>query len=309
MELKQLTLEDTPAWAQLLSTCFDQSIRDMEQLIRWLYCIGTLEAFGMWDGDVLIAQYGCLHRTMSFNHLMMPLGMSMNMAVHPDYRGQGLIKRVSQPVYDNLQNNHVMFGMGFSNAQGVQVDKHSKGYGYEFVGQMQPMIIKTRDFKSPTLKRLDTLPNPFCITPNQSSTKAHFSKDTNHLIHRYLQHPFRRYEYGIWCEDNRICGIVVYKIVRLMGIKSAALLDVFSPQPEELIMRWSTTLHHNHIHLIHLLASPQSHIKQILRTRFLTFDTSFTRNPYYLTVKPLATYFDAELLNFDQWDLVGGDVL
>lgn len=281
----------------------------MQQLIEWLYCLGTIEAYGLWNDGQLVAQYSCLHRAIIFNNLALSLGLSMNMAVHPNFRGKGLIKQVSQPVYDRLRDKQVVFGMGFSNAQGVQVDKHSKAYGYQIIGQMQSLVIKTHNFKMPSLTPLHTLPEPFCIQPNLSSSAAHFGKDTNHLIRRYLHHPFRDYEYGIWHENKEILGIVVYKKVSLWGIPAAALLDVYSQQPDEFLMRWSSTLCKSHIHLIHMLSSPQSEIKQIFRDHFLALEAPFTRSPYYLTVKPLANYFDTRLLNFNQWDLIGGDIL
>lgn len=309
MDLRPLTITDISQWGDLLACCFNQPVTYMQQLVEWLYGLGAIDAYGLWDNDQLIAQYSCLNRTISFNSLTIPLGMSMNMAVHSDYRGQGLIKRVSQPVYEILRKKQIAFGMGFSNAQGVKVDKHSKSYGYQVIGKMQPTIVKVRDFKLPPLKPLDTLPNPFYVQPNQSSTDAHFGKDTNHLIRRYLQHPFRHYQYGIWCEHDKIHGIVVYKTVNLRGIPAVALLDVYGQRPAELLMRWSSTLHHNHIHLIHMLVSPQSHIKQIIKQHFLTIHAPFTCNPYYLTVKPLVSYFDTNLLSFNQWDLIGGDIL
>ncbi|MEZ4646792.1 MAG: GNAT family N-acetyltransferase [Chloroflexota bacterium] len=59
-----------------------------------------LLAWGAWDGARLAAQYSCLLTSLRLPGTEEParVGMSINMAVHPDYRGQGLIKQVSQPV-------------------------------------------------------------------------------------------------------------------------------------------------------------------------------------------------------------------
>ena len=157
MDLRPLTRIDIPQWADLLACCFNQSSTHMQHLISWLYCLGDLEAYGIWDNNKLIAQYTCLHRTILVNSQIVPVGMSMNMAVHPDYRGQGLIKHVSQPVYETLCNKDVMLGIGFSNAHGVKVDKHSKGYGYQVIGKMHSIITPTREFKRPSLKLSDTI--------------------------------------------------------------------------------------------------------------------------------------------------------
>ena len=95
----------------------------------------------------------------------------------------------------------------------------------------------------------------------------------------------------------------------LLGIPAVALLDVFSNHPEELLMRWSTTLKQHQIHLIHTLATPQSGIKFILKNHFLSVKPPITRNPYYLTIKPLSHELDVTLFDFVNWDLIGGDVL
>jgi hypothetical protein len=308
MDLRRLKLTDKTQWGRLIGLCFNQSSSDMERLMYWLSCIGPIEAYGLWDNDTLVAQYACLLRTVYVDDKPIYVGMSINMAVNPAYRGQGLIKQVSQPIYDSLQDKNVMFGMGFSNAQGVKVDKHSRGYGYQVVGKMQPLIIMLRSFKRPQLILYDNLPRLQSDISNHQQ-KAHLHKGLNYIMRRYSHHPFRQYHYGIWQEDTQILGIVVYKKVKLWGVPSVALLDVYSDDITELLMRWSTTLREQNMYLCHTLVSQQSVIKYVLQQHWRILHAPFSRTPYYLTVKPLSNLMKPSLLDFCEWDLIGGDVL
>jgi len=309
MDLRPLTLADVNQWGQLIGICFDQPSSDMEHLLSWLTCLGHLEAYGLWDNEKLVAQYACLLRNVIYGDTPIPVSMSINMAVHPNYRGQGLIKQVSQPIYDRLQDIQVMFGMGFSNAQGVKVDKHSRGYGYQVVGQMQSLITILKSFKRPSLILSDDIPDYQQSTIASYQQKTHFYKDLVYIMQRYRGHPLRQYHYGIWKEGDKILGLVIYKNVKLWGVPSVALMDVYSDNVKELLMRWSTTLRQHNIFLIHTLLTPQSTIKNILQQYWHVRHAPFSRTPYYLTLKPLSEPIETSLLDFDQWDLIGGDVL
>lgn len=309
MELRPLTPADSSQWGHLIGICFNQPSLEMERVLTWLTCLGHLEAYGLWDDNKLVAQYACLLRNVIYKDTPIPIGMSINMAVHPDYRGQGLIKLVSQPIYDHLTEKDVMFGMGFSNAQGVKVDKHSKGYGYQVIGRMQSLIAIVKSFKRPPLILSDDILRYGQGQLPNYQQKTHFQKDLAYITQRYGHHPLRQYHYGIWEEDDQILGIVIFKYVKLWGVPSVALMDVFGDNLEELFLRWSTMLRQNGIYLIHTLVTPQSAIKDILHRHWHVHQARFSRTPYYLTLKPLSEQIESSLLDFDQWDLIGGDVL
>ncbi len=309
MDLRPLTLADISQWAQLIGICFNQPSTDMERLLSWLTCLDHLEAYGLWDNEKLVCQYACLLRTVMNDDTPIPVGLSINMAVHPDYRGQGLIKQVSQPIYHQLKDKDVMLGMGFSNAQGVKVDKHSKGYGYQVIGQLQSLITIAKSFQYPALILSDDILQFHESHVTCRQQKTHFHKDLAYITQRYGHHPLRKYHYGIWKEGDQINGIIVYKHVKLGGLPSVALMDVYGDNMEELLMRWSTTLRQHNIFLLHTLVTPQSDIKALLQQHWNTYHAPFSRNPYYLTLKPISEQFQSSLLDFDQWNLIGGDVL
>lgn len=73
----------------------------MVQLLHWLYAGHDLIAWEVWDGSRLAAQYCSLLTALSIPDIAAPecVGLSINLAVHPDYRGRVLVKQVAQPVY------------------------------------------------------------------------------------------------------------------------------------------------------------------------------------------------------------------
>src|SRR5690349_13675851 len=138
MNIMPLSPEHHPACADLLAASFGRTSAEMSQLLRYLYAGYSVIAWGAWDGDRLVAQYSCLLTSLNVPGMDVPMlvGMSVNMAVHPDYQGRGLIKQIAQPVYQAVGEQGGMAGVGFSNAAGVKVDRRSKGYGYQVIGQM-----------------------------------------------------------------------------------------------------------------------------------------------------------------------------
>src|SRR5690349_4221723 len=103
MELRALTLANRQEWAALLAECFERQQTDTEKLLDWLYRLFQPVADGRWEDERLVAQYTALKRSLAFQKDLLSVGMSVNMAVHPDYRGRGYIKKMSAPVYDALK--------------------------------------------------------------------------------------------------------------------------------------------------------------------------------------------------------------
>lgn len=310
MKLEKLDLEHIDQWAALLAVCFDRSSEDMRQLIHWFFDMGEFLAYGIWDGDRLTAQYACLVRKLVYKDYCLLAGMSINMAVHPNYRGRGLIKQVSQPVYEGIIQKQGQLGVGFSNAQGVKVDKHSKSYGYQVIGKLQSLVVKFKDFgRQPLQLSNDLPPASEFVDDMYHSDQIHFEKNPEFLLQRYANHPLRQYRFSIWREKGNVMGIVVYKYVKIFGLRAIALLDVYGNDQAELLMQWSTAMCQTNVTFFHVLLSPNSAVKHILHTHWITLPAPVTRNPYFLTLKPLSEGLPDELFDFTQWDVIGGDVL
>lgn len=308
MEIRPLTAADHRAWSELLALSFDRSPAQMVALLTHLQRTG-LVAWGAWDGDQLAAQYSCLLADLRLPDVAQPVqvGISINMAVHPDYRGRGLVKKVAQPVYDTLTQCGVLAGVGFSNAEGVKVDQRSKGYGYQIIGQLQPLVARIRPFPTAVpLSLTDQLPNSLSISTPVSQIA--FDTTIQGLHRRYGEHPFRCYRFAVWEETGQVCGIVIYRPMKLLGIPAVALLGAYSDYLPTLLNGWLDAMYGQGYRLAHCLTSPAAPLRQQLQRLTLTFTPPYKRTPYYLTAKPLQPDLPADFLCFEQWNCVGGDV-
>lgn len=308
MDIRPLTAADHHAWSELLAISFDRSAEQMVDLLSHLQRTG-LVAWGAWDGDQLVAQYSCLLANLRLPDEDQPVqvGISINMAVHPDYRGRGLVKKVAQPVYETLAQCGVIAGVGFSNAEGVKVDQRSKGYGYEVIGQLEPLVARIRS--SPTavpLTLTEQLPKSLSISTH--APQIAFDTTIQGLHRRYCEHPFRCYHFGVWEEAGQVCGIVIYRPIKLLGISAVALLGAYSDYLPTLLNGWLHTMHGQGYRLAHCLTSPAAPLRQQLQRLTLTLTPPYKRTPYYLTAKPLQADLSADFLCFEQWNCVGGDV-
>ena len=291
-----LPLSQSPAWAALLALCFDKTTEQMTDLLSWLHTMGAVVAYGAWDGERLAAQYACLIRRIRIDGVSVEVGMSLNMCVHPDYRGQGLIKRVSTPVYAAITARGGVAGMGFSNAEGVQVDRHSKGYGYQVVGRL-PSRVLWLPAKSTAVKveLSDHWPESFTeFTPPGQGIS--FDYQPHDVAVRYSQHPFRRYCYGIWRDEDVVRGVVVYRPAGVRGVVS--LFGMYGEDVNSLLSGWARVMRQQGVYAAHLIGTAPHGVP-----------LPYTRNPYYLTVKSLGEQTPPELFEFARWRCSGGDIL
>ncbi len=310
MYFAPLTSKDNPKWAALLATAFDRTPDDMLRLLDWLHAGHTVIGWGAWDGDQLAAQYNCCMMNLQLaDGDRATVGMSINMAVDPAYRGRGLIKHVSQPVYEAFANCGGIAGVGFSNKQGVKVDLRSKSYGYQVVGQMQSAVVWLKPQKTDGLCLTDEWPTQtFAENLKPSTHQIKFITTPETLEHRFARHPFRKYQFGVWEEKGQIEGVVVYRNMKMGSLKGVALLALYAAEPTELLTRWSRSLQDEGTRFIHVLTTPESGLRLALNRLGYCVTMPCSRSPYYLTVKPFA-HTPSEFLDFRAWDCLGGDIL
>ncbi|KAA3659844.1 MAG: GNAT family N-acetyltransferase, partial [Chloroflexi bacterium] len=216
MKIAPLDRAHIDPWAALLATAFNRQIDLMHKLLDYLITDNRLLAWGAWDGSHLAAQYSCLRHHLHIPNQSSPVlvGMSINMAVHPDFRGQGLIKQVSQPVYKALKGQGGVAGVGFSNAEGVKVDRRSKGYGYRVLGQLQPTLAWIRSQAGANSLKLTTEWPDKPFTEPINPHRVCFQVTPSWIFHRYALHPFRHYPFGVWETAVSVRGLVVFRPFR-----------------------------------------------------------------------------------------------
>jgi GNAT superfamily N-acetyltransferase len=321
MQVRQLTSHptDVAAWASLIAAAFHRPLAEARSLWPWLNHNQSqgpaLIAWGAWDGDVLAAQYSCLPRRLHLPDAAEPVtvGLSTNMAVHPAYRGRGLIKQIAEPVYQALCECGALAGVGFSNADGVKVDQRSKSYGYQVVGQLQSHLVWLRRSKAEPLSMTYDWPNlPEQV--NDFGANPHFvafDASVLALHHRYAAHPFRRYRFGALCVGGTPAGLVIDRPIRLLGLRGASLLHVGAISMaalREVLTRWLAGLCADGFLFVRVLATPCAPGLVVLRQLGSAINLK-PRHPHYLTVKPLQPHVPQALFDLSRWNCFGGEVL
>lgn len=336
MRITPLTLDNLTPWAELLSAAFDRPTADMDRVLTRQHEAFPVVARGAWDGDVLAAQYSCLMRTLRVpgRDVPLPVGMSVNLAVHPAYRGQGLVRPLAERVYDEVRARGAVAGVGFSNAAGVQVDRRSRGYGYRVVGRLRPAVaVLLGPVRSPFVPHVLTLTDAWPTPPpiprdaglirfadavdvvayrdggDRDGADEGVGERSNVGVAGDGEPPARRYAYGVWRERGVTRGAVAFRWERWGRVRGATLLAAEGDDVPALIARWSASLRRRPVLIVRVLATPASPIWRALRRVAFTVPLPVSRTPYYLTVKPLGDDTPAELFDYARWDCMGGDVL
>lgn len=312
VEYRSLTLDDRSEWASLLAVSFDRTSEQMKHLLDWFHRGFELVTWGAWDGERLIAQYNCRLLLLHVPGLPEPAlaGMGLNMAVHPAFRGRGLLDTVARPVHEMMTARGCIAGVGFSSTGGLAVTRGSSSYAYQVLGPMTSsvVVLSRRRYPGP-LTLTDKWPEGNLTLPHEEAQFIRYAVTEASLRHRFAEHPFRRYQFGAWRDGSDLRGLVIYRPVRLRGVPAAALLGAYGADVPALLARWAGAVRHAGVPIIHVVTSPASPIRGALRSIGKRITVPISRNPYHLITRGLSDDTPPVLFELDRWDCVGGDIL
>ena len=312
MEYRSLTLDDRAAWARLLAVSFDRTPDQMEQLLLWFHRGFELVTWGAWDGDRLVAQYNCrllrLHVPGSAEPAL--AGMGLNMAVDPAYRGRGLLDTVAGPVHEMITARGCVAGVGFSSTGGLAVTRKSNSYAYRVLGPMTStmVVLSHRRYPEP-IELSESWPDGNLRLPRDDQRFVRYAVTPTSIHHRFADHPFRRYRFGVWRDGDEIRGLVVYRPVRLRGIRGVALLAAYGEDMPVLLGRWAGAIRRTGVPFVHVVSSPASPLQDAFRALGARVAVPFSRSPYHLIARALSDDTPPVLFELDRWDCIGGDIL
>lgn len=297
MITKPLNLAHIEPWSVLIGSAFGRPAEGIAASLIALHGAFPVLAWGVWDRDELIAQYSCLLRRLQVPELgrTVDVGYSFNLAVHPDHRGRGLVKLASEPVYRAVQEEGALAGVGFSNAQGLRVDRRSRGYGYRVVGRLPGRL--TLLLKRPAAEALPLMDRgaPVELHEPPPDRLARFADRLELLQHRLGQEEARGIHLSGWKAGAALRGAITHRWFRKGGLRGASLLSADGENLDELIRRWAAAVWDGGGRLIHVVASPAAPVRRALAGLGPGADPPVSRSPYDLTVKPLAGHFPPSL--------------
>jgi GNAT acetyltransferase-like protein len=312
VEYRSLTLDDRVAWARLLAESFDRTPAQMEQLLDWFHRGFRLVTWGAWDGDRLVAQYNCRLLRLHIPGLAepAPAGMGLNMAVDAAYRGRGLLEAVATPVHEMIAEQGCIAGVGFSSSGGLAVTRRSASYAYEVLGPMaSSVVLLSRPRYPEPLELSDEWPSGRLIFSDIDNGFIRYVATADSIRHRFAEHPFRRYSFGVWREGDDIRGLVVYRRGRIRGIPGVALLAAYGEDLPVLLGRWASAVRRLRVPVVHAVTSPASPIRDLLRVMGTRLTLPLSRHRYHLIARALREDTPRALFDLARWDCVGGDIL
>jgi hypothetical protein len=236
--------------------------------------------------------------------------MGLNMAVDPAYRGRGLLDLVATPVHDAIAARGCIAGVGFSSSGGLAVTRASRHYAYDVLGPMVPLAVPLarRRYPDPLVVTGTWPAGPIEIdTPADGHVRYHATPAT--LRHRFAEHPFRRYRFALREHDGVVDGMVVYRETRLRGVPAASLLAACGRDREGLLGAFAATLRRGGRHVVHVVVTPGSPLRENLAAMGPALRVPVSRNPYHLITRGLQPETPGILFDLDRWDCTGGDIL
>ena len=257
-----------------------------------------------------MAQYNCRLLRLHIPGVAEPAlaGMGLNMAVDPAYRGRGLLETVAGPVHSMITERGCVAGVGFSSTGGLEVTRKSSTYRYEVLGPMASslFVVTRRQYPEP-LALSETWPEGRLELPADDGSMVRYAATPASLHHRFAEHPFRRYRFGAWREDDAIRGLVVYRKVRLRGVPGIAL----SRRTVRTCPRCSRA---GPVRSANGVADrPRRDVARITPARARcgrpSDDPPWSRSPYHLIARALRDDTPSALFELDRWDCAGGDIL
>ncbi len=314
MEFRPLELSDRVTWARLLAVCFDRSPEQMEALLAWFHAGFPLVTMGAWDGEDLVAQYNCRLLELRVPGVTDPVsaGMGLNMAVDPAYRGRGLLDRVATPVHEIIAERGCVAGVGFSSVGGLAVTRASRSYAYEVLGPMVSIVVAvTRPRYSESAAAVGPRGPPArSPCPEGDDRFVRYAVTPDSLRHRFAEHPFRRY-----CvrhpraRRHRRTGWSCTAASRFAGSPPPRCSRRTARTCRTCWARWAAALRTIGLHVVHLVTSPGSPLRDASAAIGPRVVVPFSRNPYHLITRALQPDTPPILFDLGRWDCAGGDIL
>jgi hypothetical protein len=125
MQISEISPIKVSAYQKLFSVCFPNSNMSPEY-INWLYFknpLGKVVGFDAIEGGNVVSHYACIPTSIdSFAGLL-----SVNTATHPDFRSEGLYKKLAKRTYEQWSRDY-NFVIGVANAQSAQTFVNRLGF-------------------------------------------------------------------------------------------------------------------------------------------------------------------------------------
>jgi len=310
--IQKITVVDKQALFDLLGECFNLPEKSVNQQLSWRYeassFLQKMIAFGAYTKEKqLVSFYANVPHQIVYKGKSKDVYLCLDIATKVGHRRQGLISQLSSCVYQQLDKNNLEnISIGFSNKEGIRIDKNSRNYGYQIVGSFQTYIRPSRASKSQVnFKRQDLL-EAGDVWPH---TSFQIHKNSQYLKWRYLGKSHRNYNYYSVIHRNA----TVAQVVAIKKKNKVEIIDVI-PLAEfdiEILLRSLPSLGNQLKRSFVTITVLKNRQWQELLGRCHYLPQPLSRQKYYLTIRLNPNYRSekTDILSAENWLLFSGDIL
>ncbi len=303
-----------PSLAKLLNNSFHIENKDKKRLVLWKYFDEylhnkTITYLALDKENNVVSHYTNLPIDITYLNKTYTCMICTDMCTDIDHRGKGLITQLSTHVYNEVKKKGYDFSLGFSNDEGVEVDKHANNYGYVVVGKFVRyfkfvLYKKNIDY---LLTRTDSLHQDYY---SHHSKYLRIKKDHDYLYWRYIKKPNREYDVYNIMDGNRVVG---YVILRFLKYK-CYIYDIVTENDDKkhmiTVLRSIENKALEHKVRLVIYNVLDNNYWQTLFNKYKYFKRTNNTVNYYLTIKIHNTEMPKDIiLDKENWLLMNGDIL
>lgn len=300
-------------FVSLLGRAFSTNNPHRAAVVRWKYFHpyvrgAHITQIALDASGALVGQYTNIPIALCSQGSTIKASACIDMCTDPDHRGRGIISALSKRVYREIKSQGYVCSFGFSNAQGIHVDTHSREYGYQVVGRFV-RFLKLVLFPRASRFSLHSAES-FSYHCEHQDSWIRIHKDSEYLQWRYRLKPHQNYSIFAIQEQKKVIGYVVLR--QRFGITS--VLDIITPHedPESMLEIFTAIERQSVAHfapLISCLVLGNSFWQQLFsRSGYLKIPDG--NQQYYLTVNRHDRSEATDRLGDpEQWLLLSGDIL
>ncbi len=298
----------------LLNNSFHIENKDKKGLVTWKYYDKylknkTISYLALDNTENVVSHYANLPVSISYFDKTYKCMICTDMCTDVKHRGKGLISQLSTRVYDKVKENNYDFSLGFSNDEGVQVDKHANNYGYIIVGKFVRYfkIVVYRKNINYKLIRTDRLDKDYYC---DHSKYLRVKKDHDYLYWRYVKKPNPEYDIYNILEDNKVLGYVVLRFLKY----KCYVYDIVTENDDKkhmiTVLRSIENKALEHKARLIIYNVLDNNYWKALFNRYKYFKKIQNNINYYLTIKIHNDKVPKDIiLDKENWLLLNGDIL
>lgn len=298
---------------KLLSVSFDMKSRNKAPMIQWrlfnkVHQNKTVTYLATY-GDEVVGHYSNIPISISHKKDILQASVCVDMATHPKHRGKGLVSKMAHEVYKEVEKRFD-FSIGFSNAEGVKVDKYSKNYHYEIVGTFRSYakILFMRTKTAYTLHKVDDFTQSIPVKKDFPYFMIH--KTDEYLHWKHIQNPFyRKMIYEIHYGDEFFGYALIKEVKNRWYLQDLVLPNYEKETVVAIIKAVENKAMDSHKNILFLYVLDNDLWKNML-PKLAYLRDFIKRKKFYLTVRLHKKQKDSQLLlDKNNWFLMSGDIL